>query len=190
MTVVVGAEYSLLLGTIEVLVHGDSPDVLLRPFVTHDEVIGVFVFQSVVHERQHTTVIDGSLPGVHGLVVDLELHVGTVGAHAVGPVVVAIDLRIEHQLGKHEIGHRLCDSAIIVACFITVFIREVGQGSLQLVDAEVKHLLAFGLLHIVHRDIVNDNDGHVGKEVEQIPVVDGSEGTYLGDVFIIAGLRD
>ena len=122
MAIVPGAVHILHLVVVEVFVHGDNPDVLWRVLVVYGEVLAVrisqfeseFIFQDVA-------VVDGCLPGIHDVSVDVELHLAAIRTIEVCPVIIGIDLGVEHQFGEYEQGHGLRDTSVEVSAVYAVF---------------------------------------------------------------------
>ena len=64
---------------------------------------------------QDVAVVDGCLPGIHHLSVDVEHHLAAIRTVGVCPVIIGIDLGVEHEFGEYEQGHGLRDTGVIVS---------------------------------------------------------------------------
>jgi len=166
-------------------VHGDGEDVFLRGLVVYAEVEGIAVLESVAFLRDLIAIMDAGLPGVHCLPVDGEGHRLAVGAAAVGPVVIGVDLGVEEETGQQELGHGPCHASIVVAFEVAVFVGQIGQALLQFVDEVVEHRAALVLPDILERLLVGSDVGNAAEHIHQLVIEKTAQGLHLGSVGLI-----
>ena len=150
----------LLLVAVEVLVHGDGPDILHRVFVLNQEIVPIFTLQLKAHILNQVAIADDLLPMWR----------------------TAIDLGIEHELSQGKEGHGIGDAPIVVTYADTVLVGEVDDTCLELVDSKLEHLCTRRLGDVLHRHLSAGDKRYRTEEVEQVPVVNGTKGTHLGAV--------
>ena len=128
MTVVVRTEEVLLLVGVQILVHGNGPDIFHGVLVIHGEVPVVVVLQSIPHILYLVTVLNGFLP----------------------VRLTAIHLGVEHELRKHKGSHRIGDTTVVVAWLLTVTPIQIRTCVLQLLHYEREDFSTGRLFHLLH----------------------------------------
>ena len=72
--------------------------------------------------------------------MDLEEQALPVGTFPVRPVVVGIDLCIQHELRKEEVGDGTGDAPIVVTFLVAMHVGKVGLYLLQFFDDELERV--------------------------------------------------
>ena len=103
----------------------------------YGEIGGVVIGEAVAKGCQAVDVGLTGLPGVELSTVDIE---ASIGAAAVGPVVIAVDFRVEGQPGQEKPGHGTCDAAVVVALAVAALPGQQRGRLLQLAHHEAKNL--------------------------------------------------
>ena len=93
-----------------------------------------------------------------------------------------IDLRIQHQFGQHEVGNRQCYPSIGFTSVGAISTGNKDTSFEQFAFHEIEHLVTLRLLHIAHRGMAGSEVGHTPKEIEQIPIADGTECLNFCDI--------
>ena len=145
----------------------------------HGKVCRVVVFEPVAHAGYQVAVVLGGLPGVELAAVDVEVDVAAAGPHAVGPVVVAVHLGIEHELGEQEVAGGGVDAAIVLALPVAALAGEVRGAVLQLVHDVLVHRRALLQLHLGHGGMARAVERQTAVEVDGIEVEHCTQGPCL-----------
>ena len=116
-----------------------------------EEVICVDRLQDISECLKLVAVGYACLPCIHRDAVHLKGDVLSVRTHAVRPVIIGIDLRIEGHLREDEPCHRAGDASVVTALKIASLGCKVRYGLDQLVIYEVHDRAAFGLGNVIHR---------------------------------------
>ena len=167
---------------VERVVHRDDEDVLVRRLVVDGEVVTIVLLEVIIqaHVGDGFAIVLGGLPGIQDLTIDIEQDFPAVGTFLVGPLVVAIDLGIQRQLGQQEVGDGACEASVVVAQPVAALVCQVGCHLLQLVEDEAIDGAALALHDVFERFVVVGHQRDVAEHVHRIEVEHGTQAAHFG----------
>ena len=164
MRIMVRAEKVMKLVGIDVLIHRNGKDVLLRSLIVRREIEGIICLQVIPLLGKLIAIVNAGFPGIQLLAaVGTRLAAieqrGAVGClyHEIdilalrslsvtlGPIIKHINLGIQRQFCQQEINHRLRDATVVITLLVTMLIRKIRQHLLQLAENEMENLASLAL---------------------------------------------
>ena len=149
---------------IDVLIHRNGKDVLLRSLIVRREIEGIICLQVIALLSKLIAIVNAGFPGIQLLatvgtrLAAIEQRSSIGGLHheidilalrplgvTLGPIIKHVNLGIQRQFCQQEVSHRLRDATVIIAFLVAMLIRKIRQHLLQLAENEVEYLASLAL---------------------------------------------
>ena len=149
---------------IDVLIHWNGKDVLLRCLIVRREIEGIICLQVIPLPGKFIAIVNAGFPGIQLLAavrtrlaaIEQRSSIGSLHHEIdilalrslripLGPVIKHVDLGIQRQFCQQKVNHRLRDAAIVIALLVAMLIGKIRQHLLQLAENEVEHLAPLAL---------------------------------------------